>query len=139
MHRIDFYNLHMVEDEKLEFAVILAEYKGKFILVKHRDRDTWEIPGGHRDMGEKINDTADRELKEETGAKQFKIEAICEYSVTLEEQTRYGRLFYADIEILGELPDSEIEKIDFFEELPENLTYPTIQPKLVQEVLLRKG
>lgn len=139
MHRIDFYNLHMVEDEKLEFAVILAEYKGKFILVKHRDRDTWEIPGGHRDMGEKINDTADRELKEETGAKQFKIAAICEYSVTLEEQTRYGRLFYADIEILGELPDSEIEKIDFFEELPENLTYPTIQPKLVQEILLRRG
>ncbi len=139
MHRIDFYNLHMVEDEKLEFAVILAEYKGKFLLVKHRDRDTWEIPGGHRDMGEKINDTADRELKEETGAKQFKIEAICEYSVTLEEQTRYGRLFYANIEVLGELPDSEIEKIDFFEELPENLTYPTIQPKLVQEVLLRKG
>nr|WP_307776212.1 NUDIX domain-containing protein [uncultured Cetobacterium sp.] len=139
MHRIDFYNLHMVEDEKLEFAVILAEYKGKFLLVKHRDRDTWEIPGGHRDMGEKINDTADRELKEETGAKQFKIEAICEYSVTLEEQTRYGRLFYVNIEVLGELPDSEIEKIDFFEELPENLTYPTIQPKLVQEVLLRKG
>lgn len=139
MHRIDFYNLHMVEDEKLEFAVILAEYKGKFLLVKHRDRDTWEIPGGHRDMEEKINDTADRELKEETGAKQFKIEAICEYSVTLEEQTRYGRLFYVNIEVLGELPDSEIEKIDFFEELPENLTYPTIQPKLVQEVLLRKG
>ncbi|OOM76445.1 hypothetical protein CLPUN_26770 [Clostridium puniceum] len=29
---------------KLEFAVISAFFQGKWIFVKHKKRDTWEIP-----------------------------------------------------------------------------------------------
>ena len=38
------------------------------MFCKHRDRDTHEVPGGHREDGEEILETVKRELKEETGA-----------------------------------------------------------------------
>lgn len=122
---VNFYNLNTIEDKKLEFAVILSYYKDKYIFVKHKERSTWEIPGGHR------------ELKEETGAEIFRITPICDYSVTLKNVIRYGRLFYSEVEVVGELPPYEIGKIDFFKKIPENLTYPNIQPKLFEDILLR--
>lgn len=45
-------------DELFKFAVIIAKYGGKYIFCKHKARDTYEIPGGHREAGENINDTA---------------------------------------------------------------------------------
>jgi len=38
------------------------------VFCKHKDRDTFEFPGGHREKDEKIEETAKRELWEETGA-----------------------------------------------------------------------
>ena len=55
-----------VQDELLRFAVIIAVYEGKLIFCRHRDRNTLEIPGGHREEGETIHETAARELSEET-------------------------------------------------------------------------
>ena len=40
------------------------------------------MPGGHREAGEDILETAKRELQEETGAIKFEIKPICVYSVT---------------------------------------------------------
>lgn len=37
-------------------------------------------------------------------------------------------LFYADIEVFGKLPESEIERIDFFEAIPEELSFPLFHP-----------
>ena len=41
------------------------------------------------------------------------------------------------MEFSGKL-ESEIEKVEFMEELPENWTYPLIQPKLIEEFERRK-
>lgn len=132
---VNFYELDSVKNEKLEFAVIVCRYLGKFILAKHKERKTWEIPGGHREKNEDIKDTAKRELYEETGALEYTIKPICEYSVGNDEKIRYGRLFFAEVTKLANHLEFEIEKIDFFNELPENLTYPTIQPKLFEKIL----
>ena len=45
----------------------------------------------------------------------------------------YGMLYYADISGFDQELHSEMEKVCLFDELPEALTYPEIQPKLVQE------
>lgn len=136
---VNFYE--EVEDELLKFAVIIAETNGKHIFCKHRERDTWEIPGGHREPGEMILDTAKRELYEETGAVDFEIRPICVYSVIAKDnfdgRESFGMLYYADIKSFEEDLHSEIEKIMITDQLPEKWTYPQIQPKLMQEAKRR--
>jgi putative nucleotidyltransferase with HDIG domain len=134
------YDIGIVKDEELKFAVIVSKYNGKFVYARHKERKTWETPGGHRELNEDINDTAARELSEETGAVKFTIRPICDYlcdySVERENADKsYGRLYYAQIEELGELPDLEIAEIALFDDMPENLTYPEIQPVLFSRVL----
>lgn len=136
MIEVNFYSNDHVIEEKLKFAVIMAEYDNKWIMVQHKDRNTWEIPGGHIEENEKVIETAKRELFEETGAKDFNIEPICIYSVSRDkEEESFGKLFYAKVKELGELPESEIIKIKLVEAIAGNLTYPDIQPKLGQRVI----
>ncbi len=135
MIKVNFYDIDSVEDSKLLFAVIMAKYKGKWIFARHKERTTWEIPGGHREEAEQIDVTASRELFEETGAKRFKLLPICVYSVERDGEETYGHLFYSEVEELGELPNTEIGEIMLSKEIPQNLTYPYIQPYLYRRVL----
>ena len=134
---IKFYDA--IEDKLLKFAVIISKYNGKYVFCKHKERTTYEISGGHREEGESIFEAAKRELKEETGANVFTISPICVYSVTgrnnvnqTGEET-FGMLYFAEITSFSERIDSEIENIEFFDDIPEALTYPMIQPLLMQE------
>ncbi|NMM62549.1 NUDIX domain-containing protein [Clostridium sp. P21] len=139
MLEINFYDLNTIEDNKLLFAVIMAKYNEKWIYVKVKGRNTWEIPGGHREIGEDINKTASRELFEETGAKKFNITPVCVYSVKSDEPIDYtesfGQLFYSKIEELDKLPDYEVSEITLVNTTPNSLTYPLIQPFLHNKVL----
>lgn len=128
-----------VEDALLKFAVIITKSNGKWVFCKHKDRDTYEVPGGHREAGEYIDETAKRELYEETGAIYYSIKPICIYSVVREEEgtETFGKLYIADVTEFEEQLHSEIEKIIFTEELIDNWTYPLIQPKLLEEARRR--
>ena len=53
-----FYPFGEIENDLLDFAVISSSYQGKWLYVRNRERDTWEIPGGHREQGEEIAVTA---------------------------------------------------------------------------------
>lgn len=135
MKEVKFYET--IEDELLKFAVIITKTENKYVFCKHRERDTWEIPGGHREPGEKILDTAKRELYEETGALEFTIEPVCVYSVTAPDhfdgEESFGMLYFADVKQFEKEIHSEIEKIMITEKLPDRWTYPDIQPKLMEE------
>lgn len=56
--KIKFYEKNIIENEKLLYAIVVSRYKNKWIFVKHKERDTWEIPAGHREIDEDINLTA---------------------------------------------------------------------------------
>lgn len=137
MIEVKFYD--QVADELLKFAVIIAKTEEKWVFCKHKERSTYEVPGGHREVGETILDAAKRELKEETGAVDFEIRPVCVYSVKgktrinkQEEDESFGMLFIAEITSFEEL-HSEIETILITDMLVENWTYPLIQPKLLEE------
>lgn len=138
MLEVNFYD--RVEDELLKFAVIIARTDGKWVFCKHRERDTFEAPGGHREPGEDIFNTAKRELMEETGAIDFDIRPICAYSVkgqnrinSKAEDINFGMLFIADIKSFEKELHSEIEKVLITDGLVDNWTYPLIQPQLIEE------
>ena len=139
MTEVKFYD--DIEDELLKFAVIISKTQNKYVFCKHKDRDTWEVPGGHREQGENITDTAKRELYEETGALEFDMEPICVYSVTapnnFDGKESFGMLFFADIKCFEAELHSEIEKNVITSELPERWTYPDIQPHLMKEAKKR--
>lgn len=133
---VKFYD--KVEDSLLKFAVIFAMSDGKYVFCKHKQRDTLEIPGGHREKDEKIDDTAKRELYEETGAIDFDIEPVCVYSVTekgnFNGEETFGMVYFANIRKFESELHSEIEKIVITDTLPEKWTYPTIQPNIFERV-----
>ena len=52
---VKFYDT--VNDELLKFAVIISQSNGKWVFCKHKERDTYEVPGGHREDGEDILET----------------------------------------------------------------------------------
>ena len=141
MIEVNFYE--NVEDELLKFAVIISKVNGKWVFCKHKERDTYEVPGGRRELDETIIETAKRELMEETGAVEFNIKPVCVYSVKGKTRVNqndndesFGMLFVADIFSFGEI-NSEIEKIVITDTLVEEWTYPLIQPKLIEEAKRR--
>ena len=74
MLEVKFYD--SVDDLLLKFTVIISQSNGKWVFCKHKERDTYEVLGGHREAGESILETAKRELQGETGAVKFEIKPI---------------------------------------------------------------
>lgn len=128
--------IHDLSDRNdLKYSVIVCRDCQGQVFVKHKDRKTWEIPGGHIEKGERPLQAAKRELKEETDAQKFMIEPIYDYSVDRGQGATFGRVFYAYIEAYGQGLAHEIKGVQSFEGIPEALTYPDIQPYLLEAVM----
>ncbi|WP_307189909.1 NUDIX hydrolase [Geomicrobium sp. JCM 19037] len=48
-------------------TVIVKNHKGEILMQKRSDTNDWGLPGGAMEMGESLEETAKRELYEETG------------------------------------------------------------------------
>ena len=120
------------ELKRYKYVVVISTCCGKIMLSRHKQRMTWETQGGHVEPDESPLDAAKRELYEESGATQYEIRPICDYwagdEITGEGAT--GMVFHAEIFECGPLPESEMAEVRFFDELPQNLTYPAITPEL---------
>ncbi len=129
-------NIHEITDRYKKYAVILAYENNQIILVRHKNRLTWEIPGGHNEPNEPILSTAKRELFEETGAVRFDIKHLFDYSVDKGNEISYGGLFIANIYDRELQLNHEIVEVKPYTELPsfENLTYGKIQGELFKLV-----
>lgn len=112
---------------KVSYVVIAARYSGGWLFVRHRRRGGYELPAGHPDAGEDTVEAAVRELTEETGAIGFSLEPVTYYSVDSGTGKQYGRLFYAEVETMGEISDTaEIEGVKVFRRLPRKLSLPEV-------------
>jgi len=135
MTTVNFLNSDFQINARFIYSVVVARKGNRWIYVRHHKRQTFEIPGGHIEKGEAPEDAAARELMEETGAITFNLVCVATYSVTMSGETRYGKLFFADVMELGQVPDiSEIEEVKLMEGFPEPVTYPDIQPHLFKRV-----
>lgn len=108
----------------LTYVVIGAREGGKWIFVRHRERESWELPAGHIDNDEQPLEAAERELYEETGTVKAEIRVLNDYSVTIRGKVSYGRIFFAAVEERGPLPESEIAETVVAEKTPLPATYP---------------
>ncbi|MBD3922133.1 NUDIX domain-containing protein [Paenibacillus sp. PR3] len=114
-----WFELDEVDHEHMKFAVIIATFHDQYIIIHNKKRGGWEIPGGSREPGESIVQTASRELYEETGAVRFDLMPFGIY----EMNGSYGMVFYAKVEELSALPAFEIEAIRFEDVLPEGMNF----------------
>lgn len=137
---VKFYD--SVPEHLLKFAVIVSRYQGQWVYCKHKERDTFECPGGHREPGEDILTTAKRELMEETAASDYTLTPVGVYSVTGKNgvnqsgEETFGKLYFAEIKAFHGKLVNEIESVHFFKEnlAVSKYTYPLIQPKLLEQV-----
>ena len=115
------------------FVVVCARYEGRWMLSRHKRRDTWETQGGHIERGETPMETAVRELFEESGVSDAALYPVCDYLGYDDFGSATGVVFLADVHSLGTLPESEMKEVRMFEFLPEQLTYPAVTPRLMAE------
>ena len=113
-----------------KYVVVFTRYRGKLLLSRHRQRDTWETQGGHIEPGETPEQAARRELFEESGAADFSLTPLFDYYASDEQNSATGAVFLADVRTLSALPQSEMAEVRAFDALPDELTYPAITPVL---------
>lgn len=113
-----------------KFVVVCTRCDGKWVLSRHKSRDTWESQGGHIEEGESPIQAAARELFEESGIRDAVLYPVCDYVGYDDFGSANGVVFLAEVRSLGALPESEMKEIRLFEELPCELTYPKVTPIL---------
>lgn len=124
--------------ESPRFVVIFSRYRGQWLLSQHKARATWETQGGHIEPGETPLIAARRELWEESGARDFTLVPLFDYTAGGAQGQANGVVFGAEIAVLGALPESEMARTALFDALPHSLTYPAITPVLFAQ-LARQG
>lgn len=122
------------EDRLLRFAVIAARSGGGWVYCRHRKRRTWELPGGHREPGESIEETAAGSCMRKREPQDFRLYPIGAYAAADNQGESQGMLYFANIAAFGPLPGLEIGEITLAERIPGEWTYPAIQPFLLQRV-----
>ncbi len=121
--------------KKYTYVLIFSVYQNKMVLSKHRERTGWENQGGKIEKNETEIEAARRELYEESGAKEYKLYPLCDYWAKDESHEANTMVFFADIITFGQIPESEIEYISFFDRPPKDLTYSYIFYSIYEFVL----
>lgn len=128
-----FNPIHTHAEKSISFVIIVANYNNsdEWVFVQKNDNNTWELPAGHKKKGESSLEAAQRELFEETGAKEYTMEVLSDYTLVINNEQGVGRIFLAIISKLGPLPSFEIKKRIIAENMPLPHTYPLLQEQML--------
>lgn len=82
-------------DREPQHVLVICRFEGRWLLTNHKERG-WEFPGGKGEQGESLEETARREVYEETGAILKSLEFIGEYEVCLDNERFVKAVFYGE-------------------------------------------
>ncbi|WP_232695821.1 NUDIX hydrolase [Brevibacillus daliensis] len=128
-------------------SVIILDLAGKVLLLQRQDNHCWCFPGGSMDLGESLEETAKREVLEETGVTITTMEM---FGVFSGEELHYtyphgDEVYNVDVTFIsteyeGQVQiDEESLDFDFFslDNLPTPISPPSIP--ILRELCKRKG
>ena len=119
-------------------GVIVTDSNNKILLIKRSDDGNWCIPGGVMDVGESIQETAKREVFEETNINIEEMKLLNVYSGSQQhhiypndDEVYFVNIVFFSSTFSGHFKADGIEsaEIRFYniDELPENIS-PTNKP-----------
>jgi 8-oxo-dGTP pyrophosphatase MutT (NUDIX family) len=129
-------------------SVIIFDRSNKVLMLHRSDNDTWCFPGGAIDLGESTEDTAKREVLEETGLLMNNLELFdvfsgeeLHYTYPHGDEVYIVDVVYQTSDYSGEIEISnESNSFEFFEidNIPNNIS-PPVKPvvKKLEEKYLK--
>ena len=132
MRNLIFYK--ELKNKKIDVVLVFAKYDNKWVLCKHKTRDTLEVCGGHVEKDESIYQAAERELYEESGAIAKNIQLVGYLSKNVNNSRQYAAVFVVEVDKIEQLPNYEMSEIILLKEFPLNTTYPETYSKLLKIV-----
>ena len=114
---------------------MITKHNGKFVLCWHTKSQKWDHVGGHVEKGENPLAAAKRELFEETGAIDFDIVPVFDHKALHADGTfNNGRTYFVNVREFSGLPaGSEMGKIGFFDEIPDDFRYDGSLEELIND------
>ena len=134
--KITFFIYKRRKLDNLSIVLIFAKYNKKWLLCRHKDRISWEVPGGHIESGEDCESAARRELYEESGAIPKRLKVVAYIMQKNDFESKHGAIYFADIKELKKLPEYEMSEIRLFDEFPKNTTYTETYEKIFKSKVL---
>lgn len=119
-----------IQRESLSIAYVVCFYQWKILFVREFEKDFWSLTGGERYEDESIWECAKRQLAEQTGIEDTPLKFQFNFQLTdsLTQKSQYGSVFKTSISSLPtSLPESEIEEVKIFEEIPDNIEFEYFQ------------